>query len=243
MMLEDESITFEELVEYKHSTRLEFADRILDDLFAAVDASNSEKAKAAKVVLEKWDRKADVDSRGTALFYNWARKFELGNNSNYTTAWEMKNPNTTPDGIADPARAVELLELAAAEIESKLGQLDKPWGEYYRINYNGKNLPANGLDGSMGVYRVAWPGGGDKEHLYVGGGDSWVGVIEFGDTVKAKVLLSYGNATQKDSPHNGDQLELFSRKELRDAWFYDAEVRANTVRTEVLTNKGFILKK
>lgn len=243
MMLEDESITFEELVEYKHSTRLEFADRILDDLFAAVDASNSEKAKAAKVVLEKWDRKADVDSKGTALFYNWARKFELGNNSNYTTAWEMKNPNTTPDGIADPARAVELLELAAAEIESKLGQLDKPWGEYYRINYNGKNLPANGLDGSMGVYRVAWPGGGDKEHLYVGGGDSWVGVIEFGDTVKAKVLLSYGNATQNDSPHNGDQLELFSRKELRDAWFYDAEIKANTVRTEVLTNKGFILKK
>lgn len=93
------------------------------------------------------------------------------------------------------------------------------------------------MDGSMGVYRVAWPGGGDKEHLYIGGGDSWVGVIEFGEQVKAKVLLSYGNATQKDSPHNGDQLELFSKKQLRDAWFTDAEVKANTKRTETVSDQ------
>ena len=91
----------------------------------------------------------------------------------------------------------------------------------------------------MGVFRVAWPGGSDDDHMYVGGGDSWVGVIEFGDEIKAKVLLSYGNATQKDSPHNGDQLELFSKKELRDAWFTKAEIEANTSRIEVLTEAGF----
>jgi acyl-homoserine-lactone acylase len=45
MLLEDESITFEELESYKLSTRLELADRILDDLFAAVDSLGSEKAK------------------------------------------------------------------------------------------------------------------------------------------------------------------------------------------------------
>lgn len=242
MILEDESITFDELVEYKHSTRMEFADRILDDLFAAIDASDSEKAKEAKVVLENWDRRADTDSKGTALFYSWANMFAIGKDANYTKRWDMKNPNTTPDGIADPARAVELLELAATEVQTQHGQLDLPWGEFYRINYNGKNLPANGAEGSMGVFRVAWPGGGDKEHLYVGGGDSWVGVIEFGDEVKAKVLLSYGNATQKDSPHNGDQLEHFSKKELRDAWFTEAEVEANTKSKETLQRKEIVEK-
>ncbi len=236
MILEDESITFDELIAYKHDTHLEFADRILDDLFAAVEASGSEKAKAAKVVLENWDRKAEVDSRGTALFYNWAKKFGLAN-ANFSTGWDLKSPNTTPDGISNPARAVELLELAATETEAQLGSLDSPWGEFYRINYNGKDLPGNGMDGSMGVYRVAWPGGGDKEHLYIGGGDSWVGVIEFGEQVKAKVLLSYGNATQKDSPHNGDQLELFSKKQLRDAWFTDAEVKANTNTPETVSDQ------
>ncbi|MDY8136601.1 acylase [Aquimarina sp. 2201CG5-10] len=243
MMIEDQSITFDELIEYKLSTRLEFADRILDDLFAAVDNSNSDKAKKAKVILENWDRKADANSKGMLLFFNWAQKFGLWRSGNYKTPWDITHPNTTPDGLSDPKRAVELLEVAASEIETKFGKLDVPWGDYYRINYNGKNLPANGIDGSLGVFRVAWPGGSDDDHMYVGGGDSWVGVIEFGKQVQAKVLLSYGNATQKDSPHNGDQLELFSKKEMRDAWFTEADVNANTKRTEILIENKFKEKK
>ena len=239
MMIEDESISFNELVDYKHSTHSELADRILDDLFAAIDNSDSEKAKAAKVVLENWNRKADADSKGMLLFYNWARKFGAGQSSNYVKGWDINNPVTTPDGLSDPAGAVQLLEVAAIEIESKFGRLDIPWGEYYKINYNGKDLPANGSDAFMGVYRVAWPGGADEDHMYVGGGDSWVAVIEFGDEVHAKVLLSYGNSTQNDSPHNGDQLELFSSKKLRDAWFTNADVKANTAKIEILYENGF----
>jgi len=239
MVMEDESITFDELVAYKLSTRLEFADRILDDLFAAIDASDSEKAKEAKMVLESWDREADADSKGMLLFYSWARKFNVGRNSNFAEQWSMDKPNTTPDGLADPDLAVRLLAQTALEMETKFGSLDTPWGEYFRINYNGINLPANGIDGSMGVFRVSSPGPAGEKNMYVTGGDSWVGVIEFGDEVKAKVLLSYGNATQKDSPHNGDQLELYSKKELRDAWFTKAQVEANTVRTEVITEGGF----
>ncbi|MBT8287579.1 MAG: acylase [Flavobacteriaceae bacterium] len=243
MLLEDESITFDELVGYKLSTRLEFADRILDDLFAAVDASGSEAAMRAKTVLENWDREADADSKGMLLFYSWANKFNVWRNSNYLKGWDIKAPNTTPDGLADPDRAIALLEQAVAEVEGKFGSLDTPWGDYYRIKYNDKNLPANGIDGGMGVFRVAWPGGADENNLYVGGGDSWVGVIEFGDQVNAKVLLSYGNSTQSDSPNFGDQLELFSKKELRDAWFYEADVKANTKRVEVRTEIGFENKK
>jgi len=236
MMLEDDSITFDELVDYKLSTRLEFADRILDDLFAAVDASESKKAKEAKMVLEQWDRESNAESKGMLLFYSWSRKFQSWQSDNYTQKWSLEHPNTTPDGLADPERAVALLEQTAEELEAKFGKLDVEWGTYYRIKYNDKNLPANGIDGSMGVFRVAWPGGSDEDHMYVGGGDSWVGVIEFGDQVHAKVLLSYGNATQKESPHNGDQLELFSKKELREAWFTKEQVEANTKRIEILTN-------
>jgi acyl-homoserine-lactone acylase len=243
MLIEDESITFDELVEYKLSTRLEFADRILDDLFVAIDASDSEKAKEAKIVLERWDREADADSKGMLLFYSWAKKFNVWKESNYSEQWSIDKPNTTPDGLSDPNAAVQLLEQTAIEIETKFGSLDTPWGDYYRINYNGIDLPANGSDGSMGVLRVAWPGSNDEDHMYVGGGDSWVGVIEFGTEVKAKVLLSYGNATQKDSPHNGDQLELFSKKKLRDAWFTKEQVKANTKKIEVLTENGFNEKK
>ena len=76
--------------------------------------------------------------------------------------------------------------------------------------------------------------------MLVGGGDSWVSVVEFGKQIKAKALLSYGNSTETDSPHTGDQLDLFSKSELRDVWFYENDVKKNTVRKEVKREDRFI---
>ncbi len=239
MMMEDNSITFEELIDYKHSTRLEVADRVLDDLFAAIDNSGSPKAKEAKGVLEKWDREANADSRGTLLFYLFTSKFNINDPSNYAVKWSIKSPTATPDGISNPAKAIEVLESTVDEMKAKFGRLDVPWGDFYRLKHKDKDLPANGATERLGVFRVAHSYDSiDGEQMYVASGDSWVGVIEFGNQVKAKVLLSYGNASQKDSPHNGDQLELFSKKELRDAWFTPEQVKANTVRTEILAGSG-----
>ena len=241
MIIEDNSITFDELVDFKLSTRVEFADRILDDLFKAIDIFGSKKAKEGKAVLERWDRNAEVDSKGMVLFFTWASKFSVSNNSTYTTDWDINNPINTPDGLADPKRAAMLFEDTVKEIEKKFGKLDVPWGEYYRINYNGVNLPANGTDGRLGVFRVAWPARSDKKNMYVGGGDSWVAVIEFGKKIRAKALLSYGNSTEKDSPYNGDQLELFSKKELRDVWLYEDDIDINTAKIEKkVGNKFFV---
>ena len=239
MLMEDESISYEELMEYKLSTRLETADRLLDDLFEAVENSSSEKAKEAVEVLKDWDRKADKESVGTVLFQKWVQKWNIWNQANYEVPWSPDNPVSTPDGISDPQRAVQLLEASADEMLEQFGKLDVAWGDFYRLKYRDFDLPANGADGSLGVFRVAWPAGGDETHLYVGGGDSWVGVIEFGEQPRAKVLLSYGNATQDGSPHVGDQLELFSEKSMRDAWITREEIEANTVRTELRTDSGF----
>lgn len=243
MLMEDESISFDELVKYKLSTRMELADRLLDDLFKAIDEHGGELSKKAKAILEQWDKEANVDSKGALLFYNWARKIRPYSSSTYAKKWSLENARTTPDGLADPAKAVSKLEEAAKEIMAVYGKLDVPWGDVYRIKYNGIELPGNGATGMVGVFRVAWPGNRDKEKMYIGGGDSWVAVIEFGKKVKAKVLLSYGNATQANSPHNGDQLQLFSKKEMRDAWFYREDLDGNIKRIEVLENGKFSAKK
>ena len=49
------------------------------------------------------------------------------------------------------------------------------------------------------------------------GGDTYVAITEFGEKVRAQVLLSYGNASQPGSKHAGDQLKLLSEKRLREA--------------------------
>ncbi|MEX0908747.1 MAG: penicillin acylase family protein, partial [Gemmatimonadaceae bacterium] len=53
MLDSDPSITYDELLRYKHSTRMELADRVLDDLLPAVAASGSSAAKDAAAVLER----------------------------------------------------------------------------------------------------------------------------------------------------------------------------------------------
>jgi len=243
MLIDDPSITFDELVSYKLSTKVEFADRILDDLFLAIDDFGSANSKKAKKLLQKWDRKADVNSIGMLLFYHWSKKFSVDDNSTYTKPWNINDPVNTPDGLSDPQKAVKLLDESVIEIEEKFGKLDVKWVDYYRIKYNGIDLPANGIDGRLGVFRVAWPGRSTDKNMYVGGGDSWVSVIEFGQKIRAKALLSYGNSTQKDSPNNGDQLALFSKKKLRNVWFYESDLIPNIVKIEIRNGDKFISDK
>ncbi|MGD9346796.1 MAG: penicillin acylase family protein, partial [Candidatus Aminicenantes bacterium] len=58
-------------------------------------------------------------------------------------------------------------------------------------------------------------------------GEGYIAAIEFGDPVRAKVLMTYGNATQTHSKHQGDQLELFANKEFRTAWLSREDIEAN----------------
>lgn len=234
MLMEDESISFEELVGYKLSTRMELADRILDDLFAAAESSEDPDIQEAISVLQDWDRQANTDSRGAVLFYNWQRSMRFWSDATFDKPWSEEDPVNTPDGLADPDRALDNLKKAATQVKEVYGNLDVAWGDAFRLRRGDIDLPANGADGSVGVFRVTWPGNYNDGQYTMGGGDSWVGIIEFGDQVKARVLLSYGNASQEGSPHNGDQLALYSAKEMRDAFFYRDEVEAHQKRKEIL---------
>ncbi len=216
MLNEDEVITFEDLIQYKHSTRMELADRILDDLIPAARNHGSDLARKAADVLTSWDRSADADSRGAVLFAAWVREVE---GKLFAEPWSEDAPLVTPDGLADPAAAAAALAEAAGKLINDFGTIDVPWGEVYRLRYSGRDFPANGGPHWLGIFRVVdFSRDEDGRHRSSFGGDSYVAVIEFSDPVRAKVLCSYGNATQPDSPHNGDQLELFSRKDLRPVW-------------------------
>ena len=59
-----------------------------------------------------------------------------------------------------------------------------------------------------------------------GFGGTYVAVVEFSDPVRAMTLIGYGNASQPGSPHASDQLELFSRKQLRPVWRTREEIEA-----------------
>ncbi|MBA2669609.1 MAG: penicillin acylase family protein [Gemmatimonadetes bacterium] len=78
MLMENPRMTLEEMVRLKHSTRLELADRVLDNLIAAARASDFADARRAADVLERWGRSADAESRGTVLSRVGHRRWLLG---------------------------------------------------------------------------------------------------------------------------------------------------------------------
>lgn len=232
ILFEDQSVTWEEFIAYKHSTRMELADRLLDDLIPAAREHGGALAREAADVLERWDREAQPESRGAVLFADWAQK--ALRTRPFATPWSPDAPRTTPDGLADPRAAARLLEESARSVRERYGSLDVPWGDVYRLRIGKRDLPGNGGTGGLGIFRVVGYAPADDGKMVARFGDSYVAVMEFGDSVRARALISYGNATQPHTGHVGDQLELFARQELRPVWRERAVIEAHLESREIL---------
>ena len=232
MLKSDERISFEKMVEYKHSTHVELAERLLDDLITAARQHGGEVGKNAADVLETWDRKTESDSRGAVLFAFWNEEVDFSNL--FAVPWNEQEPLTTPNGLADPVSAVTALEAAAQRVMATYGRLDVPWGEVFRLRSGNLDLPANG--GEVGIFRNLWFSPLEDGRFEAIGGESYVAAIEFSNPVRAMALVSYGNATQPNSPHVGDQLELFAKKQLRPIWRSRQEIEVHLATREVFTD-------
>ncbi|MCP4149094.1 MAG: acylase [bacterium] len=232
LLHEDKKISFQEMIDYKHCTRMELADRLMDDLLLAVKAHGSETAKKAAGVLKAWDRTADAASKGGILFEAW---FEEMKGNVFAQQWDAKAPFTTPDGLKDPKAAAAALESAANRIKKDFGAWDVPWGDAYRLKYGDKIFPANGGPGNLGIFRTMYYYLDSYQNKKIGNafhGDSYTCAVEFSKPVKAMSLMALGNATQPDSKHRYDQLELMSQKKLRPVWLTRKEIEKHLEKKE-----------
>jgi acyl-homoserine-lactone acylase len=233
MLTQQPKLSYEQLVVDKYSTHSEVADRLLRDLFSAADAQGSSLAKRAAAVLKNWDGNMDADSRGAILFLSWIRKlFSQGLPT--AVPFDPAHPLDTPRGLRDPAKALEQLEVAAREVESTYGALDVPWGQVFRLRRGNFDFPGNGATGGLGVFRVIEYAPDQDGHFRSAGGDSFIAIVEFSKPLKASVLLTYGNSSDPNSPHYGDQLELASKKQLRTAWLERKDIEAHLAHRSVL---------
>jgi len=239
MLVDDTSISWDELMQYRQSTRAVLADRVMDDLEAAVATAGNADAAEAMAVLAAWDRQTLPDSRGAILFLRWLQEVGVGNiytEAFFTEKWSTDAPLTTPDGIADPAGAVAALATAAAAVKETYGSLDIAWGDVVRTKHAGQDHPASVGPGVMGAFRVAFLGRPNAEGIVpVLGGNSFVAAVEFGDKVRAQGILGPGNSTEPRTSHYGNQLPLHAAGEFRDILFYRADVEAGAKQRETVT--------
>ena len=131
MLAEDAKISLAEMIADKHSTRMEIADRLLDDLLPALRQEASPLAVKVADILEKWDRQTNADSQGAVLFAAWLEETDF--DTLFSQPWQKNSPLTTPDGLANPQQAVATLLAVASKIEQDYGAIDVPWGEVFRL--------------------------------------------------------------------------------------------------------------
>jgi len=228
MLTENAKIGFDDLKALKYSTRLEMADRVVDDLVQAAQQSTSEKAQHAGEVLKAWDRQTEADSRGALLFELLAPKLQ------FQTPLDVLKPFDTPRGLKQTqAELARLLEQAADEAEKNYGSMDAPWGDWRRLKLRTLDLPANGGPSGLGAFRVFnfAPATAAKRSAFMG--DTFVCLVEFGNPTRARAVTSYGNSSQNGSPHATDQLPLVAKKEMRTVLLTRKDVEANMESKEI----------
>ncbi|HZJ01457.1 MAG TPA: penicillin acylase family protein, partial [Gemmatimonadaceae bacterium] len=61
-------------------------------------------------------------------------------------------------------------------------------------------------------------------------GNSFIAVVEFGDSVRARAVTAGGESGHADSPHFTDQAAAYSMGALRDVYFYPRDIEAHAER-------------
>ncbi len=248
----NQKFSLEEVVELKHSMRMTLADRVKDDLIAAVrNAQVTGEAAEAIQLIEDWDNTVARDSRGGVLFKTWwnryvhladpVNKFEstpesVGFSAKaedlFTEPWNPAKPMETPYGLASAERAVEAFKWAVEEAKNRYGAWNLAWGDVHRARIGDKDLAVGGCTGLLGCFRVLWfnKHPENEQRRVVRGGDGWVLAVEFAEIPKAYSVLAYGQSDNENNPHYNDQLELFANNEMKRVVFTEQDIEKQLIR-------------
>ena len=231
MILSEPKLSFDEIVKMQSSTYSELADRTVDDLVSYAENSDDSLLNQAAVVLKEWDRKLDTESIGAVLFTNWyfaTRKMDV-----FIVKFNPEDALNTPNTLSEEAKSM-LLNVAKQTIEKIRNGWILPWGEVYQINYASKTLKGGLGLSELGSFNAGFYRPISKTNYTLSGGSAFTSVVEFGQQIQAKGILSYGNSSQNDSPFKGDQLQLLIDRKLRDIWFYEKDIEKNLSLKEIL---------
>jgi acyl-homoserine-lactone acylase len=201
-------------------------------------ASDPLKAKTSEQIalLRAWDLRWSATSVPTSLAVFWGDDIQRR---------VKRRGSAAADYIANEATAEELLQsLSAAsdKLAADFGTWKTPWGEINRFQRltgdivqpftdAGPSIPVGFTSGTWGSLASfgARPYKGSKK-IYGTSGNSFVAVVEFGKTVRAKAVTAGGASGNPSSPHFNDQAKRYSTGDLRDIYFYRSQLKGHTER-------------
>ncbi|PHN04176.1 penicillin acylase family protein [Flavilitoribacter nigricans] len=195
-------------------------------------------------ILQDWDLGYGESSVATSLAVYWGEdmlnllrdKVDAATRRELMTD-ELMVQHTTPE------EKLAMLVNAIRRLESDFGDWKTPWGAINRyqrrtgairesFDDDAPSLPvgfASSRWGSLASYGArTYP---NTKKRYGSGGNSFVAVVEFGDRLQARAVVSGGQSGDPDSPHFTDQAELFTKAQFRPVYFYRTDVEQHQERT------------
>ena len=240
LVTQQRKVSLEDVIRLKHDMRMLLAERVKDDLVAAVRATSPTGEVAEAIALiERWDGTVAPDSRGGTLFEAWFRQYLAADSGGFDrrwgrafrVPWTPAEPTTTPRGVADPERAVAAFRRALDEVKTDFGRWDVAWGEVHRMRRGELDLPVGGCGGQLGCFRVLGYRPSPDSLWVANRGDAWILAVEFGrEGPRAHSILAYGQSDDPASPHFADQAAMFARGELKRVAFTEAEIARDLER-------------
>jgi acyl-homoserine lactone acylase PvdQ len=238
--------TLDSLISAAFDTYLPWFEKPIPALVKAWDdtpATNPLKDRTAEQIsfLRTWDFRWGVTSIPTSLAVFWSQDIlrRLGGEARQEG---MSAPDKIGSGEVPAEELLRSLEAASDKIAADFGTWKTPWGEinrYQRLNGDimqefsdaKSSLPvgfASGMLGSLAAFGArSYPG---TKKWYGTGGNSFVAVVEFGDRVRAKAVTTGGASGNPASPHFNDQARRYCTGDLREVYFYRAQLKGHTER-------------
>jgi acyl-homoserine-lactone acylase len=248
MVLEREKgFTLASLIEAAYDSYLPWFEKTLPRLIAVYDSlpeSDSLKARLAGPikVLRQWDLRWSVSSIPTSLAIFWGEALVRADSG------IQRRRGLTPedDYIASTLSAAALLQglsRALDRLTTDFGTWQTPWGNINRFQRltadivhpfddAGPSIPVGFTSarwGSLASFGVD-PTPKTTKRRYGTYGNSFVAVVEFGDSVRARAVTAGGESGHPESPHFNDQAERYSTGNLREVYFYPSQLIGHTER-------------
>jgi acyl-homoserine-lactone acylase len=238
-------VTLDSLIAAGYDTHLTAFDVLLPPLIASYDRLPSADARKAGLkepitMLRLWDRRTGEDSIATAVAIFWGESL-IAQNPRASLEFDEPVYLHLVERTTDNER-LDALGVALARLTKDFGQWYTPWGainRYQRLNDDivpnfddAKPSMPIGLTssawGSLAAFQPNEPRRNTK--LYGVSGNSFIAAIDFGPTVRAKVLICGGESGDPDSPHFVDQADLYRQGKFRDALLTREDVLAHAAR-------------
>jgi acyl-homoserine-lactone acylase len=241
--------TVDRLVETAYDTYLTAFERMIPPLIAGYDRlpdGNPLKAKIAEQIgsLQEWDYRWSATSVPTTLAVFWGEELRRGlrRRATSTESVQYESAIELASSGRPPAVLLEALAAASDTLAARFGTWKTPWGEINRFqrltgdvdhpfNDAAPSIPVpftSARWGSLASFG-AMPRRGTKK-WYGTTGNSFVAVVEFGDSVRARAVTAGGQSGNPASPHFNDQALRYSTGDLREVYFYRHQLRGHTER-------------